>query len=204
MFTRRNDGGACLRAAWFVPFVVGAVPLAATAGTSHFLLVPDATLAIIAIAAIASIIVAARQPGRPWGTTTSTDRRVTVTGFDNETGDASLAAIGHVATDWVVQGLAQTQLVDVIGPGVRAANLAGRSFCSLPSARVPLVSRASQPNPKPVCPPSADSCTSRFPAFGTISNTADTACSCSTSTPAIASSNASRRRDGMTRASRSM
>jgi DNA-binding SARP family transcriptional activator/TolB-like protein len=50
-------------------------------------------------------------------------RRIAVTGFDNETGDSSLASIGRTAVDWVVQGLVQTQLVEVVGPGVRAADL---------------------------------------------------------------------------------
>jgi hypothetical protein len=76
----------------------------ATAAARRFRLVRVATVATIAIAAIAGITVAARQPGTASGAMISTDRRVSVAGFDNETGDTSARAIGHLAADWWCKG----------------------------------------------------------------------------------------------------
>jgi tetratricopeptide (TPR) repeat protein/TolB-like protein len=52
-----------------------------------------------------------------------TERRIVVAGIDNETGDTSLARIGRVATDWLVQGLVQTQMIHVMAPGIREGEL---------------------------------------------------------------------------------
>ncbi len=41
-------------------------------------------------------------------------RRVVVAVIENHTGDSSLDEIGHMAADWVTQGLAQTGLVEVV------------------------------------------------------------------------------------------
>src|SRR5438552_12154709 len=59
------------------------------------------------------------------------DRRVVVAVIENHTGDSSLDNLGHMASDWVTQGLAQTGLVEVVpsvsvmtssrGPGARDA-----------------------------------------------------------------------------------
>jgi DNA-binding SARP family transcriptional activator/TolB-like protein len=53
------------------------------------------------------------------------ERRIAVHPFRNETGDTALASVGRLAVDWVVQGLAQTQLVEVVAPGVLEGNLPG-------------------------------------------------------------------------------
>src|SRR5437667_452034 len=42
------------------------------------------------------------------------DRRVVVAVIENHTGDRSLDDVGHMAADWVTQGLAQTGLVEVV------------------------------------------------------------------------------------------
>src|SRR6266700_3816094 len=42
------------------------------------------------------------------------DRRVVVAVIENHTGDPSLDNLGHMAADWVTQGLAQTGLVEVV------------------------------------------------------------------------------------------
>src|SRR2546430_2556024 len=42
------------------------------------------------------------------------DRRVVVAVIENHTGDRSLDNVGHMAADWVTQGLAQTGLVEVV------------------------------------------------------------------------------------------
>jgi len=41
-------------------------------------------------------------------------RRVVVTAFEDYTGDAALATLGHLAADWVTQGLAQGGAVEVV------------------------------------------------------------------------------------------
>jgi hypothetical protein len=51
------------------------------------------------------------------------ERRIIVAGIDNETGDTSLARIGRVATDWLIQGLVQTQMVHVMAPGIHEGKL---------------------------------------------------------------------------------
>src|SRR5436305_841778 len=43
-----------------------------------------------------------------------TDRRVVVAVIENHTGDPTLDNVGHMAADWVTQGLAQTGLVEVV------------------------------------------------------------------------------------------
>src|SRR2546430_180499 len=42
------------------------------------------------------------------------DRRVVVAVIENHTGDGALDNVGHMAADWVTQGLAQTGLVEVV------------------------------------------------------------------------------------------
>src|SRR6266480_2799835 len=45
---------------------------------------------------------------------TLNERRVVVAVIENHTGDPSLDNVGHMAADWVTQGLAQTGLVEVV------------------------------------------------------------------------------------------
>src|SRR5207245_1176645 len=42
------------------------------------------------------------------------ERRVVVAVIENHTGDSSLNNVGHMAADWVTQGLAQTGIVEVV------------------------------------------------------------------------------------------
>src|SRR3989449_437670 len=42
------------------------------------------------------------------------ERRVVVAVIENHTGDSSLDNVGHMAADWVTQGLAQTGIVEVV------------------------------------------------------------------------------------------
>jgi tetratricopeptide (TPR) repeat protein len=55
------------------------------------------------------------------------DQRVLVLAFENRTGDASLDAVGAMTSDWIVQGLAHTELVDVVSASdlVAASLVAG-------------------------------------------------------------------------------
>src|SRR5436309_2661890 len=53
------------------------------------------------------------------------DRRVAVAVIENHTGDPTLDNVGHMAADWVTQGLAQTGLVEVVpSVSVMSASLA--------------------------------------------------------------------------------
>src|SRR2546428_8775269 len=53
------------------------------------------------------------------------DRRVVVAVLENHTGDGALDNVGHMAADWVTQGLAQTGLVEVVpSMSVMTASLA--------------------------------------------------------------------------------
>jgi TolB-like protein len=55
------------------------------------------------------------------------ERRVAVAVMANYTGDASLDNLGHMAADWVTQGLAQTGLVEVVpSTSVMTASVAGQ------------------------------------------------------------------------------
>jgi TolB-like protein len=47
-------------------------------------------------------------------------RRVLVTGFEDLSGDAALAPLGHLAADWVTRGLAQGGAVEVVPAGSAA------------------------------------------------------------------------------------
>jgi serine/threonine-protein kinase len=49
-------------------------------------------------------------------------RRVAVAGFEDLSGDPSLASLGHLAADWITQGLAQSGAVEVV-PATGAGHL---------------------------------------------------------------------------------
>jgi serine/threonine-protein kinase len=71
-------------------------------------------LTLLAAAVIASIAVGVYQwRSRPEATSPGTPR-VVVAPLDNRTGDASLNPLGNMAADWIIQGLAQTGLVEVV------------------------------------------------------------------------------------------
>ena len=82
-----------------------------------------AAFAALAVAIVVAFTVGSRRPPTQPEPALS-ERRVAVTPFENETGDTALAPIARVATEWVVQGLAQTQLLEVVGPGVRPGGVA--------------------------------------------------------------------------------
>src|SRR5438552_1722727 len=60
-------------------------------------------------AAAAAVILAVRRPAAGLN-----DRRVVVAVIENHTGDPAFDNLGHMAADWVTQGLAQTGLVEVV------------------------------------------------------------------------------------------
>lgn len=63
---------------------------------------------VVAAAAI-GVVLAVRRPASGLN-----DRRVVVAVIENRTGDTTLDNLGHMAADWVTQGLAQTGLVEVV------------------------------------------------------------------------------------------
>ncbi|HEU5171721.1 MAG TPA: serine/threonine-protein kinase [Gemmatimonadales bacterium] len=65
-----------------------------------------------AVVALLGVVAAARflQSGTPH----LNERRVVVAVIENRTGDPALDNLGHMAADWVTQGLAQTGLVEVV------------------------------------------------------------------------------------------
>src|SRR5437764_56340 len=71
-------------------------------------------------AAAAAVILAVRRPAAGLN-----DRRVVVAVIENHTGDPAFDNLGHMAADWVTQGLAQTGLVEVVpSMSVMTASLA--------------------------------------------------------------------------------
>jgi len=64
-------------------------------------------LAVLLIAAAGVAFLRTRGP-------TLDPRRVVVTGFEDLSGDAALAPLGHLAADWVTQGLARGGAVEVV------------------------------------------------------------------------------------------
>jgi tetratricopeptide (TPR) repeat protein len=72
-----------------------------------------AALVLIAVAAAAAAFVRHSDGGTEPAVPVA-DQRVLVLAFENRTGDPSLDAVGAMASDWIVQGLAHTELVDVV------------------------------------------------------------------------------------------
>ncbi|MGH7538779.1 MAG: protein kinase domain-containing protein [Gemmatimonadales bacterium] len=64
--------------------------------------------AILAAIAVGAVLISPNGHGR------LSPRRVVVAVIENHTGDRSLDHLGHMAADWVTQGLAQTGLVEVV------------------------------------------------------------------------------------------
>ena len=95
----------------------------ALGGTSHRISVPSrgvlagrrgrriafATGVLFALLGVGSAVHLLRARGSRLN-----DRRVVVAVIENHTGDPALDNIGHMAADWVTQGLAQTGLVEVV------------------------------------------------------------------------------------------
>ena len=63
--------------------------------------------AVVALGAVGYAVVASRGPALD-------PRRVVVAGFEDLSGDPALAQLGHLAADWITQGLAQGGLVEVV------------------------------------------------------------------------------------------
>jgi tRNA A-37 threonylcarbamoyl transferase component Bud32/TolB-like protein len=68
--------------------------------------------AAVAVLGVAGLAVAALLLHRP--ASGLNERRVVVAVIENRTGDPALDNLGHMAADWVTQGLAQTGLVEVV------------------------------------------------------------------------------------------
>jgi tetratricopeptide (TPR) repeat protein len=70
------------------------------------------------VTALAALVLAAiflwKQKERAPPLTDVETERVVVAVFENQTGDASLDAIGRMASDWVTQGLSQTGVMEVV------------------------------------------------------------------------------------------
>jgi tRNA A-37 threonylcarbamoyl transferase component Bud32/TolB-like protein len=67
------------------------------------------TGAVVAVLGVGTAAYLTRERGSPLN-----ERRVVVAVIENHTGDRSLDNLGHMAADWVTQGLAQTGLVEVV------------------------------------------------------------------------------------------
>ncbi len=75
-----------------------------------------------AIASVLALLAAValvwtRSGDRPSPTPAANPRRVMVVPFKNQTGEPSLDSLSTMAADWVSQGLAQTEVVEVVPPG---------------------------------------------------------------------------------------
>ena len=70
---------------------------------------------MIIVAAVGLALLGRRAP-------TLDPRRVVVAGFEDLSGDPTLAPLGHIAADWVTQALARNDAVDVV-PGAGAGHL---------------------------------------------------------------------------------
>src|SRR6266481_6027219 len=70
------------------------------------------------------------------------ERRVVVAVIENHTGDRALDNIGHMAADWVTQGLAQTGLVEVVSSmSVMTSSVGGRGPSRLDAAGIQTLGR---------------------------------------------------------------
>jgi DNA-binding SARP family transcriptional activator/TolB-like protein len=67
------------------------------------------------------------------------NRRIAVAAFDNQTGDSSLDLVARMATEWLVHGLVQTQLLEVVSPGVLESSLPALDDAGRPGATAGLV-----------------------------------------------------------------
>lgn len=96
------------------PAAVDAAPAAPPTRAPVRRIAPEAgTLALVA--AVLVFVLAGAAYFWPRGTGHDLDpQRVVVAPFENRTGQPSLDPVGHMATDWIIQGLAQTGLVRVV------------------------------------------------------------------------------------------
>jgi len=75
--------------------------------------------AIASVLALSTVVafVWTRSRDRPSPKPAANPRRVLVVPFKNQTGEQSLDSLSTMAADWVGQGLAQTEVVEVVPPG---------------------------------------------------------------------------------------
>lgn len=72
-------------------------------------------VALVALIAVVVVVLFPRLISRKAAPQPDLDsRRVAVAPFRNATGDASLDPVGHMAADWITQGLSQAGLVEVV------------------------------------------------------------------------------------------
>src|SRR5213594_2521816 len=62
-------------------------------------------------------------------------RRVVVAGFEDLSGDAQLAPLGHIAADWITQALAQSGAVEVVPSAATGHRRRGRAGAGRPDGR---------------------------------------------------------------------
>jgi DNA-binding SARP family transcriptional activator len=84
-----------------------------------------AVFGVIAIVALVAIIAGFRMDARPDSKPGVDPRRVSVLAFENRTGDPRYDAVGKMATDWISQDIAESQLVSVVDPRANATANAG-------------------------------------------------------------------------------
>src|SRR3989441_4507265 len=77
----------------------------------------------ILVAAVGFLLLAGRRPALD-------PRRVVVARFEDLSGDPQLAPLGHLAADWVTQGLAQRGTVEVV-PAAGSGHLDARGIQAL-------------------------------------------------------------------------
>jgi hypothetical protein len=75
----------------------------------------------LATLTIGAVWGARRATGAPGAASAADTRRVLVGAFENRSGRADLDRLRDIATDWVVRGLDQTGLVEIVGAPVPAA-----------------------------------------------------------------------------------
>ena len=84
-----------------------------------------ALAAIGATVALAAGLGAMLARGKSPAATGPDPKRVAVAVFENQTGDPALDPLGRMAADWLTQGLAQTQMLDVVPSSATAAESEG-------------------------------------------------------------------------------
>jgi len=85
----------------------------------------------VAVFVVATAVIATRRSSaRANATGHLNPKRVVVATFANRTGDASLAPVGLMASDWIARGLASAEVVEVAGT---AADLASRGITNADS-----------------------------------------------------------------------
>ncbi|HQT94179.1 MAG TPA: protein kinase [Thermoanaerobaculaceae bacterium] len=89
-------------------------PAAASRGATRRWLAP----AVVGLAGAAAAALLLWSPWRTHATAAAlAPRRIVVAAFENQTGDASLDPFGHMAADWITQGLSRIPTVETVPAG---------------------------------------------------------------------------------------